>query len=74
MPAEKADERIAATVRAEAARRKITQTAIGAHLGLTQPGISRRMLGRVPFSAAELAAVADLLGLPVSELVGEAVA
>lgn len=74
MPTTPTDERIAAAVRAEAARRQITQAVVARHLGLTQPGMSRRMLGRVPFSAAELAAVASLFGVPVGDLIGEAVA
>lgn len=74
MPTNQTAERIAANVRAEAARRQVTQTMLADRLGLTQPGMSRRMLGRVPFSAAELAAVAEVLSVSVVDLIGEAVA
>lgn len=74
MPTQTAAQRIADNVRAEAARRKVSQTTIAVHLGLTQPGISRRMHGRVPFTGAELAEVAHLLEIPVNDLIGEAVA
>lgn len=65
---------IAANVRAEAARRQVTQAQLAERLELTQPGMSRRMLGRVPFSASELATVADVLEIPVANLIGQAVA
>lgn len=65
---------IAANVRAEAARRQVTQAQLADRLGLKQPGMSRRMLGRVPFSASELATVADVLEIPVANLIGQAVA
>ena len=68
MPTKSTAERIAANVRAEAARRQVTQAALAAHLGLTQPGMSRRMLGRVPFSAAELVSVTELLGTSLDDL------
>jgi transcriptional regulator with XRE-family HTH domain len=62
-------QRIAATVRAEAARRNITQAQIGERLGFSQTFVSRRLLGRVEFSISELEALADMFDMPLSELV-----
>lgn len=58
----------AANVRAEVARRNITQVQIAAALGLPQSGVSRRMKGTVPFSLDELSAMAALLDVPLSDL------
>jgi transcriptional regulator with XRE-family HTH domain len=63
--------RVADSVRAEMARRKITQTELAESLGMTQPAISRRMSGAVPFDTEELGRIADLLGVPMSVLFGE---
>ena len=63
--------RVASSVRAEMARRKITQTELAESLGMTQPAISRRMSGAVPFDTEELGQIADLLGVPMSVLFGE---
>ncbi|MGK2880624.1 MAG: helix-turn-helix domain-containing protein [Mycobacterium sp.] len=62
---------IAANVRAEAARRNIAQSTIAKGLGLTQSATSRRLLGYVPFSATELAAVSEILDMPIESLFGE---
>lgn len=63
--------RVADSVRAELARRKITQTELAEALGMTQPAVSRRMSGAVPFDTEELGRIADLLGVPMSVLFGE---
>lgn len=62
------DEAIAGNVRAEAARHRIKQSDVGAALGLDQSAVSRRMNGQVPFTAAELEAVAKLLDIDVKQL------
>lgn len=56
------------TVRAELARRHITQKRVAEHLGLSQQGVSLRMSGRVQFRIDELSQIADLLDLPVTSL------
>lgn len=56
------------------ARNRITQAQAAEHLGLTQPAISRRMTGAVPFDVAELDKLADLLGVTVASLVGDSAA
>lgn len=57
-----------ANVRAEMARRKISQTTVAQHLGRSQTAISHRLNGRVPFDINELTAIAQLLGVPLSDL------
>lgn len=65
------DERIAAEVRAEMARQKISQQTLADRLGWSQPRLSRRATDgktAVPFTVAELAAVAAALGVPLAQL------
>ena len=62
-------ERVAANVRAEMARQKISQVKLAETLRVSQPAISRRLSGRVALNVDELARIADILGVPVAELV-----
>lgn len=62
-------ERVAANVRAELARKGITQTDLAARLEKSQPFISRRLSGRVAFDVAELASIAAVLDVPITVLV-----
>lgn len=64
-------EEIAGNVRAEVARLQLRQTDIATELGLDQRAVSRRLLGRVEWSASELTKLARLLEVPVSRLLGE---
>ena len=64
-------EKVAANVRAEAARRGISQATIASTLGINQAGISRRMSGQIDFSAPELSALATAFGIPVATFFGE---
>lgn len=64
-------EQVAANVRAEMARQRITQAQLAAVLGRSQQALSSRLSGRVAFSIDEIATVADRLGIPVSALIGE---
>ena len=65
-------ERVAASVRAEVARRKVTQQQLADLLGIHQMSVSRRLNGHTEFTASEIALVADFLGVPVATLIGEA--
>lgn len=56
-------ERIAGNVRAEVARRRVTQEQLADVLRLTQQGVSRRMTGQVAFDATELALLGQALGV-----------
>lgn len=62
---------LAANVRAEAARRRVSQAQIAQHLGLDRSAVSRRLSGKTEFSSSELARISDLLEVPVAELFGE---
>lgn len=62
---------VSANVRAEMARRRITQQQVAEALGLKQGSVSKRLNGRVPWDVNEVSTVADLLGVPVSALIGE---
>lgn len=56
---------VAAEVRAELARQRRPQRELAEAIGLSQQAASRRLCGEVPFDIAELAKVAELLGVPI---------
>lgn len=74
MPHTPTSERIASNVRAEMARRRITQTEIAKKAGIPQSGLSRRLVGSTPFTVNEIERIAEVLDIQVNELIGEAVA
>lgn len=59
---------VADNVRAEMARRKVSQRAMAEALGTSQPALSRRLTGEVAFDVVELASVAQLLGMDPRDL------
>jgi transcriptional regulator with XRE-family HTH domain len=59
--------RIALEVRAEMTRQSITQESLGARIGWDQRRVSRRLTGEVALDVAELATIADALGVPVTK-------
>lgn len=63
---------VGAEVRGLLAKHRISQTAAGQRLGLSQAAMSRRINGEIPFNVDELSALADLLGVPASTLLGAA--
>jgi transcriptional regulator with XRE-family HTH domain len=63
--AQAARDQIAAEVRAELARQKMSVSEAARRLGWTQSFLQRRAMGDRGFEAAELAAVAGLLDVPV---------
>lgn len=63
---------VGANVRAEMARRNVRQGALAKALGISQPSVSARLSGAVPFDVDELRAVADLLGVGMCGLLDEA--
>lgn len=67
-----ATQRVAANLRAEIARQRISQTTLAEHLGLSQGGVSRRLLGQVPIDVDELDQFAEVLGVSARDLLGEA--
>lgn len=62
-------EAIAAPIRAHLAVSKISGADLARRIGLTQPQVSRRLSGRLPFTSDDLTAIADELNLTVAELV-----
>jgi transcriptional regulator with XRE-family HTH domain len=60
---------VAAEVRAEMARQRMSQAGLAKLLGVAQQTVSRRLVGEVPFDVAELARIADLLGVPMTQFV-----
>lgn len=65
-------ESVAGNVRAEMARLRVSQSEMGAALGLTQQAVSRRLKGEVPFNVNELGVVADVLAVEVADLLSPA--
>ena len=59
---------VAAHVRAELARRRITQTDVAQRLGVSRQNVAQRLNGSVDFRVGELIAVADMLGITIAEL------
>ncbi|MBT2594759.1 helix-turn-helix domain-containing protein [Arthrobacter sp. ISL-72] len=64
-------ERVAANVRAEAARLKMSQRDIAVALGVSQSSANRRYLGITPIDVEELFALANAFSVPVSKLLPE---
>lgn len=58
-------ESVAAEVRAHLARARKSGRAAALELGWTQPYMSRRLNGDIAFDVDDLAALAELLGVPV---------
>lgn len=61
---------VAAEVRAEMARQKISGVRAGKALGWSQYYISVRLRGEVPFGLDDLHAIAGLLEVPMTNLLG----
>lgn len=59
---------IGANVRAEMARRGISQTALAMRLQKSQTAVSKRLRGETPFDVNELATVAAALNVPMGAL------
>lgn len=59
--------RIALEVRAEMARQGVTQESLGVRTGWGQKRVSRRLTGKVPLDVVELAAIAEVLGVPAAQ-------
>lgn len=63
-----------ANVRAEMARRGISQMRLAEALGMSQPAVSARLRGVTPFDINELAAIAEFFNMPVTGLLPEGAA
>lgn len=60
-------EHVAREVRAEMARQRVTHRQVADRLGLSQVQVSKRLRGQIEFRPSELDAVADFLGVPVTQ-------
>lgn len=58
------------TIRAEIARRKISQSRLARDLGMSRTALSRRMNGDLPLTLDTIEAIADLLDIPAMKLLG----
>lgn len=65
--AEHSNETVAAEVRAELGRQKISQAELARRLKQPDMYMRRRLQGEVPFAAVELATVAEVLAVPVEQ-------
>lgn len=59
---------VGGNVGAEMREKGVTQVELAAALGMTQPAISNRLRGIVPFDINELAAIARILEVPLDRL------
>ncbi len=63
---------VSGEVRAHLARSRKTQRDLSELLGISQPQVSARLRGSVVWDVDEIAAIAQWLGVPVSDLVRDA--
>jgi transcriptional regulator with XRE-family HTH domain len=63
------NENVAAEVRAVMARQRRSQTDLASALGWSQPFLSRRLTGETAFNTDEIEQLAEILGVPISQLV-----
>ena len=61
---------VAANVRAELARRRITQTDVAERLGVSRQNVAQRLNGSVDFRVGELISIANMLEITIGDLVG----
>ena len=62
------DEAVGFTVNQHLFMRSITHTALAKRLGIAYPGVGNRLRGRIKWTAADLATVAEVLGVPGADL------
>ena len=67
-PVNEADKRIGALVRAAREKARLTQSDLARHLGVTFQQVQKCERGTNRFSASRLQAVADRIGVPLSDL------
>lgn len=65
-------QRTAEAVRVELARHRVKFTDVAEVIGCGRTTLWRRLNGEYPFDVAELSAIAEYLGVPVSTFVAEA--
>ena len=68
MPTKSTTQRVAANLRAEMARQRMTQEALAAAAGLSQQAVSRRLLGHGSLTVDDVERFADILGITTDRL------
>ena len=63
---------VAANIRAELARQRVSQRSLAVGLGMSPAALSNRLSGATPIDVNELGAIADALGVSASALLGVA--
>jgi transcriptional regulator with XRE-family HTH domain len=69
MPQVLLSHRIASNLKAEMARRDVTQASLARKLGRPQQFVSRRLSGQVVLTVDELGDFASAIGIPLADLV-----
>ncbi|MDB4872777.1 MAG: BetR domain [Gemmatimonadales bacterium] len=64
------EDRVLQKIQAELDKRHMSGAELGRRMSVSQATISRRMIGEVSFTLAELTQVAEILQVPVDELLG----
>jgi transcriptional regulator with XRE-family HTH domain len=59
---------VTANVKAEMARRDVTQQQLAERIGMAQQSLSRRLRGETRFSIDELQLIADVLDVAITDL------
>ena len=62
------DQAVGFTVNQYLFARSVTQTMLAKKLGITYPGVSNRLRGRIKWTAADLAVTANMFGVEVADL------
>ena len=62
------NDQVSANIRAEIARKSMTQTELAAGLGIHQSALSERLRGRVSWRLEELTTAAEILGVTFEQL------
>lgn len=63
-------EKISSEVRAELARQRLSQAEVATAMGRSQAYLSRRLSGETPFDVDDLDRLTEILGVPVTALLG----
>jgi transcriptional regulator with XRE-family HTH domain len=62
-----ATELVAAEIRAEMARQRVSHADVAAKLGVSRPWLSRRLSGDTSMSVDDVAKIAEALGVPLAQ-------
>lgn len=65
-------ETVAAEVRAELARKRVTGTKLASHMNVSHAYVSRRLSGETPFDVNDLDQIAQLLDVPATSFLARA--